>query len=128
MTSKAGLKKFLVFISGEKEGQDKVRQGQNMGNSSVPVDATCSHPLSLAAQSESSMASKLRELELELAQTKLALVEAECQNQELIHQLTNIQAEAQQAKNSWLTKTLSSIREVTKKESKERDRTRDSRA
>ena len=36
----------------------------------------------------SSMCSHIRELELELAQTKLALVETECKNQDLTHRFT----------------------------------------
>ncbi|XP_015930065.1 rab GTPase-activating protein 1 [Parasteatoda tepidariorum] len=59
---------------------------------------------------------QVRELELELAQTKLALVEAECKNQDLIHQLNNAVAEIQASKNTWLHKTWSSLRDVTKKE------------
>lgn len=59
---------------------------------------------------------KVRELELELAQTKLALVEAECRSQDLNHQLTTISVEMQsQSRNSWLQKTLSSIKEATAK-------------
>lgn len=59
---------------------------------------------------------QVRELELELAQTKLALVEAECKNQDLIHQLNNAIAEIQASKNTWLHKTWSSLKDVTKKE------------
>lgn len=58
----------------------------------------------------------LRQLELELAQTKLALVEAQCRNQDLTHQLSCASAELQASKNTWLHKTLSSIREVARKE------------
>ena len=59
----------------------------------------------------------MRELELELAQTKLALVEAECKSQDLTHQLTTITAELHSSsRNNWLQKTLSSIKEVTKKD------------
>nr|CAD7266711.1 unnamed protein product [Timema shepardi] len=61
---------------------------------------------------------RIRELELELAQTKLAHVEAECRNQDLVHQLHAAAAELQVAKNSWppwLHKTLSSIKEVANK-------------
>ena len=43
-----------------------------------PVQQKLTHTTSLVA----------RELELELAQTKLALVETECKNQDLTHQLT----------------------------------------
>jgi len=57
----------------------------------------------------------IRELELELAQTKLALVESECKNQDLLHQLNATVMEAQSSKNTWFQKTLSSIKEVTNK-------------
>ncbi|XP_044261828.1 rab GTPase-activating protein 1-like isoform X1 [Tribolium madens] len=61
---------------------------------------------------------RVRELELELAQTKLAQVEAECRNQDLIHRLRTTEIELTSAKNSWppwLSKTLSSIKEVANK-------------
>ncbi|KAJ8917151.1 hypothetical protein NQ315_012643 [Exocentrus adspersus] len=58
---------------------------------------------------------RIRELELELAQTKLAHVEAECRNQNLTHQLRSTELELTTAKNSWLSKTLSSIKEVANK-------------
>ncbi|XP_067125616.1 rab GTPase-activating protein 1-like isoform X2 [Centruroides vittatus] len=58
----------------------------------------------------------VKELELELAQTKLALVESECKNQDLTHQLNGAVAELQASKNTWLHKTLSSIRDATRKE------------
>ncbi|XP_023215853.1 rab GTPase-activating protein 1-like [Centruroides sculpturatus] len=71
---------------------------------------------------------QIRELELELAQTKLALVEAECKNQDVNHQLNVALAELQSVKNTWFHKTLSSIRDATKKEypvkeAKEKDAT-----
>lgn len=60
---------------------------------------------------------RVKQLELELAKTKLALVEKECYTQELLHQLaTSIpaaQAECPQSvrsSNSWLSKTFNSIR------------------
>ena len=54
---------------------------------------------------------QVRQLELELAQTKLALVEAECRSQDLTHQLTTVSVELQaSSRNNWLTKTLSSIK------------------
>lgn len=59
---------------------------------------------------------QLRQLELELAQTKLALVEAQCHSQDLTHQLSCAAAELQASKSTWLHKTLSSIREVARKE------------
>ena len=38
---------------------------------------------------------RVRELELELAQTKLALVETECKNQDLVHQFNSLIQEQQ---------------------------------
>lgn len=70
----------------------------------------------------SELQKQIRELELELAQTKLALVESECKTQDLTHQLSAAVAEISTASRStWLTKTLSSIRDVatTKKEPKD---------
>jgi hypothetical protein len=74
-----------------------------------------------ASSSDSSLQSELlekdqliRELELELAQTKLALVESECKNQDLLHQLSATM-ETQSSKNTWFQKTLSSLKEVTNK-------------
>ena len=65
---------------------------------------------------------QIRELELELAQTKLALVESECKTQDLTHQLNAALTEIQTSKNTWFQKTLTSIKEATvKKEGKERD-------
>ncbi|XP_066962348.1 rab GTPase-activating protein 1-like isoform X3 [Macrobrachium rosenbergii] len=65
------------------------------------------------ALEESPLVTKLhqqvRELELELAQTKLALVESECKNQDLVHQLGTAMTELQAAKNTWFQKTLTSF-------------------
>ncbi|KAJ1520718.1 hypothetical protein ONE63_003815 [Megalurothrips usitatus] len=58
---------------------------------------------------------RIRELELELAKTKLAHVEAECTNQDLTHQLHAALLELQTTRNSWppwLAKTLTSIKEA----------------
>jgi len=60
-------------------------------------------------QSAASKDKKIRELELELAQTKLALVQIECRSQEMSHELTNKHSELQVSlslSNS-LTHTLS---------------------
>ncbi|XP_050389744.1 rab GTPase-activating protein 1 isoform X1 [Patella vulgata] len=64
---------------------------------------------------------QVRELELELAQTKLALVESECKTQDLTHQLNSAITEIQASKNTWFNKTINSIREVaqTKKDLKD---------
>ena len=62
---------------------------------------------------------QVRELELELAQTKLALVESECKTQDLTHQLNNAVTEIQASKNTWFHKTISSIKEVTNVQKKD---------
>ena len=62
---------------------------------------------------------QVRELELELAQTKLALVESECKTQDLTHQLNNAVTEIQASKNTWFHKTINSIKEVTNVQKKE---------
>ena len=56
---------------------------------------------------------QVRELELELAQTKLMLVESQCKTQDLTHSLNSAVTEIQASKNTWFTKTLNSIKEVT---------------
>lgn len=57
---------------------------------------------------------QVKELELVLAQTKLELVEAQCRNQDLNHQMNTLIGEIQSNRNSWqpwLTKTINSIQE-----------------
>lgn len=71
----------------------------------------------------------IKDLELELAQTKLALVESECRTQDLNHQLNATLLELSGKQNTWFQKTLTSIKEVTgKKESSQmkRDSSKDS--
>ena len=60
---------------------------------------------------------RIKELEMELAQTKLALVETKCRNQELNHQIAlteeKMQESSQQQSNKkWFAKTLYSIKET----------------
>ncbi|XP_006635084.2 rab GTPase-activating protein 1-like [Lepisosteus oculatus] len=64
-------------------------------------------------EEKDSLKKQLRELELELAQTKLQLVEAKCKIQELEHQRGALMNEIQAAKNSWFSKTLNSIKTAT---------------
>ncbi|XP_046906248.1 rab GTPase-activating protein 1-like isoform X3 [Hypomesus transpacificus] len=61
-------------------------------------------------EEKDSLKSQLREMELELAQTKLQLVEAKCKIQELEHQRGVLMNEIQAAKNSWFSKTLGSLK------------------
>uniref|UniRef100_A0A665T771 Rab GTPase-activating protein 1-like n=1 Tax=Echeneis naucrates TaxID=173247 RepID=A0A665T771_ECHNA len=56
---------------------------------------------------------QLRLMELELAQTKLQLVEAKCRIQELEHQRGVLMNEMQAAKNSWFSKTLGSLKSAS---------------
>lgn len=57
---------------------------------------------------------RIRDLELELARTKLALVEKECHTQELLHELSLCSVDGSvrnpQESSSWLSKTLNSIK------------------
>uniref|UniRef100_A0A8B9SGL4 Rab GTPase-activating protein 1 n=1 Tax=Anas platyrhynchos TaxID=8839 RepID=A0A8B9SGL4_ANAPL len=62
---------------------------------------------------------QLREMELELAQTKLQLVEAECKIQDLEHHLGLALNEVQAAKKTWFNRTISSIKTVTGVQGKE---------
>uniref|UniRef100_A0A8I3XD35 Uncharacterized protein n=1 Tax=Callithrix jacchus TaxID=9483 RepID=A0A8I3XD35_CALJA len=63
-----------------------------------------------------SLKKQLREMELELAQTKLQLVEAKCNIQELEHQRGALMNEIKAAKNSWISKTLNSIKKAMGKQ------------
>jgi len=62
---------------------------------------------------------RIKELEMELAQTKLALVETKCRNQELTHQIVlneekmeSSQQQQQSNNKKWFAKTLYSIKET----------------
>ena len=59
---------------------------------------------------------RIKELEMELAQTKLALVETKCRNQELTHHIAlteeKMQESSQQSNKKWFAKTLYSIKET----------------
>ncbi|XP_054614034.1 rab GTPase-activating protein 1 isoform X2 [Dunckerocampus dactyliophorus] len=66
-----------------------------------------------ADEEKEGLKNQLREMELELAQTKLQLVEAECKIQDLEHHLGLALNEVQAAKKTWFNRTLSSIKTVT---------------
>uniref|UniRef100_A0A0N5BD75 PID domain-containing protein n=1 Tax=Strongyloides papillosus TaxID=174720 RepID=A0A0N5BD75_STREA len=59
---------------------------------------------------------RIKLLELELAQTKLALVEAQCQNQDLTHQMStsivNTTENNSSSRPAWLKKTIISFKEA----------------
>ncbi|KAG5272550.1 hypothetical protein AALO_G00166750 [Alosa alosa] len=70
-------------------------------------------------QEKEDLQNQLREMELELAQTKLQLVEAECKIQDLEHHLGLALNEVQAAKKTWFNRTLTSIKTVTGAQGKE---------
>lgn len=61
-------------------------------------------------QEKESLRVQIRELEQELAQTKLQMVEAKCKIQELEHQKGLLANDLQEAKNSWISKAFTSLR------------------
>ncbi|XP_070835719.1 rab GTPase-activating protein 1-like [Chaetodon trifascialis] len=61
-------------------------------------------------QENESLKAQIRELEQELAQTKLQMVEAKCKIQELQHQRGILANDLQEAKNSWISKAFTSLR------------------
>ncbi|XP_005382567.1 PREDICTED: rab GTPase-activating protein 1 isoform X2 [Chinchilla lanigera] len=70
-------------------------------------------------EEKETLKNQLREMELELAQTKLQLVEAECKIQDLEHHLGLALNEVQAAKKTWFNRTLSSIKTATGVQGKE---------
>merc|ERR1712098_502550 len=82
--------------------------GSNPEGNKDESPTSSQHPLNSALD-------RIKELELELAQTKLALVETECKNQDLTHQFLSASQEGRSSgpqSNTWFTKTLTSIKEV----------------
>lgn len=91
------------------------------GLESETTDSPISHPLDPLHEAHQ----RIRELELELAKTKLDKVEAECRNQDLNHKLTTISETHLKGMGSgitgsntgptswqpWLSKTLNTIQE-----------------
>ncbi|XP_013865240.1 rab GTPase-activating protein 1-like, isoform 10 [Austrofundulus limnaeus] len=61
-------------------------------------------------QEEESLKTQVRELEQELAQTKLLMVEAKCKIQDLEHQKGVLANDLQEAKNNWISKAFTSLR------------------
>ncbi|XP_029316856.1 rab GTPase-activating protein 1-like [Cottoperca gobio] len=57
-----------------------------------------------------SLKAEVRELEQELAKTKLQMVESKCKIQELEHQKGILANDLQEAKNSWISKAFTSLR------------------
>ncbi|RVE57364.1 hypothetical protein OJAV_G00215520 [Oryzias javanicus] len=61
-------------------------------------------------QEKESLRAQIRNVEKELAQTKLQMVEANCRIQELEHQKGVLSNNLQEAKNSWINKAFMSLR------------------
>ncbi|CAL1569996.1 unnamed protein product [Knipowitschia caucasica] len=110
----------LEKIRSKVEGCDKC---SNLFNKEGRVRATVSSAPSggseEADEEKEVLNNQLREMELELAQTKLQLVEAECKIQDLEHTLGLALNEVQAAKKTWFNRTLSSIKTVTGTQGKE---------
>ncbi|CAJ1074413.1 rab GTPase-activating protein 1-like isoform X1 [Xyrichtys novacula] len=61
-------------------------------------------------EEKESLKTQIRELEQELAQTKLQMVEAKCKIQDLEHQRGILTNDLQEAKNNWISKAFTSLR------------------
>ncbi|XP_037625751.1 rab GTPase-activating protein 1-like isoform X1 [Sebastes umbrosus] len=107
----AATKEELDIVRNKVNGCDHCRDlFTTLGSlqaSSPGRDKTSTEPLD---EEKDGLKEQLRHLELELAQTKLQLVEAKCRIQELEHQRGVLMNEIQAAKNSWFSKTLGSLK------------------
>ncbi|XP_020511788.1 rab GTPase-activating protein 1-like isoform X1 [Labrus bergylta] len=107
----AATKEELDIVRGKVMGCDHCRDlFSTLGSVqtlSPGRDKTSTEPMD---EEKDGLKEQLRHLELELAQTKLQLVEAKCRIQELEHQRGLLMNEIQAAKNSWLSKTLGSLK------------------
>ncbi|XP_010793031.1 rab GTPase-activating protein 1-like, isoform 10 isoform X1 [Notothenia coriiceps] len=107
----AATKEELDIVRSKVMGCDRCRDlFTTLGSlqaSSPGRDHTSTEPMD---EEKDGLKEQLRHLELELAQTKLQLVEAKCRMQELEHQRGVLMNEIQAAKNSWFSKTLGSLK------------------
>lgn len=94
---------------------EKLEKAQN---NPKPTQIQVSQPEKSKEDENEGFVKRITELEMELAQTKLALVETKCRNQELTHQmiineekLSSAASEASSNKK-WFAKTLHSIKET----------------
>ncbi|XP_019727580.1 rab GTPase-activating protein 1 isoform X2 [Hippocampus comes] len=110
----------LEKIRAKVEGCDKCSSLFNKeGRVRAPVAAPPPGGSEETDEEKEALKNQLREMELELAQTKLQLVEAECKIQDLEHHLGLALNEVQAAKKTWFNRTLSSIKTVTGTQGKE---------
>ncbi|XP_061824079.1 uncharacterized protein [Nerophis lumbriciformis] len=108
--------------AGESEEEDEDYDKMSITTPS-PVDGVLSFPgwnkkhggLSEAEhrreeQEKASFKAQIRQLEKELAQTKLQMVQANCRTQELEHERGILANDLQEAKNNWISKAFTSLR------------------
>ncbi|KAI5633463.1 rab-GTPase-TBC domain-containing protein [Phthorimaea operculella] len=102
------------YVKGCPACSDKMQQRDNRQESEQKDE----DKMEGASDTEARLRQRVRDLELELAQVKLAHVQAQCSNQELSHQLNSALNEMQAAMNQkqtdtpWLVRTLGSIMEA----------------
>lgn len=99
------------LVNGGVNGSVSSSQNQSLDSTILPSSPSTS------SNDEESLDKRVRELELELAQTKLALVEAECINQDLVHEARELRdqivaSQQHHSKPTWIHKTLTTIREA----------------
>jgi len=108
---KASLVANDQLVNGGVNGSVSSSQNQSLDSTILPSSPSTS------SNDEESLDKRVRELELELAQTKLALVEAECINQDLVHEARELReqivaSQQHHSKPTWIHKTLTTIREA----------------
>nr|XP_020469624.1 rab GTPase-activating protein 1-like [Monopterus albus] len=86
------------------EGQGMAEQSQHE-DSKGPTEAARRRE----EQEEEALRAQIKEVEQELAQTKLQMVEAKCKIQELEHQQGLLVNDLHEAKNSWINKAFTSL-------------------
>uniref|UniRef100_A0A8C4QNW2 RAB GTPase activating protein 1 n=1 Tax=Eptatretus burgeri TaxID=7764 RepID=A0A8C4QNW2_EPTBU len=94
-------REFLVELEGVEEANVI---GRDNASVSERVEQTAG---------EEEMHQQLRNVEAELAQTKLQLVEAECRIQDLEHEVSVALNEVHTSRRTWFNRTLTSIKTVT---------------
>ena len=127
------IAEYKVICSNLSEKLEKTHQKLSTSSQDAISNSQNSHSSEIQSTNDGegmkATDERIKELELELAKTKLMLVETECQKQDLTHQLIISQPSENQSNatittendrrpsltrggNKWLSKTLSSIRET----------------
>ncbi|XP_008310244.1 rab GTPase-activating protein 1-like [Cynoglossus semilaevis] len=100
------------IIGGRTTSADAETHGQRTTERDVPEGSEAQNEAEQKKeeQENDSLKDHIRELEKELAQTKLQLVESKCKIQELQHQQGMMANQLQETKNSWINKAFTSLR------------------